>query len=83
MKAGQFLLLRRLEDYLFVGGPLIVGQFIGQNRQIHPRIALQFARNMKAVFVQLPAAGREAVTRQIFIGPRSQNKLMLTYGLNC
>ncbi len=41
---------------ILVGGKLIVGQFICQDDQFDRRIALEFARNVKSVLVQLTAA---------------------------
>ena len=59
---------------VLVGGELVVGQFVCKNGQTDVRIALQFPRDVKGVLVQLPALGGKVATKQIFIGPRSQNK---------
>jgi hypothetical protein len=45
---------------VLVGGKLIVAQFIRQDDQVDRRIALEFARNVKRVLVQLAAARGES-----------------------
>lgn len=63
---------------------IAVGQFVSENRQLYVTIALQLARNVKRILVQLTPAGGKVATRQILIvlWPL-QNMVMPTYGRSC
>ena len=52
-----------------VGVPFIFGKLVGQNRKVDERIALEFPREIKAVFIQLPATGGKGGYKADFHDP--------------
>src|SRR5258706_16225748 len=61
MKAGQFLLPVLAERISIpVSRPFVASEFVSKNREVYERIALQFARQVEAVFIQLPTARGES-----------------------
>lgn len=71
---GLLLSVQRFS--VLIGREFIVGQFVGENRQTDVGMALQFPRDVKRVLVQLARARGKVATKQIFIGSRSQNRVM-------
>src|ERR1700704_3789435 len=57
MKARQFLLFVRAESVsILVSRPIVASQLVSKNRKVDERIALQFARQVEAILIQLPTA---------------------------
>src|SRR5882762_3858842 len=56
MKAGQLLLCASEGVPILICGPLVARQLVAENSKVDERVALEFSRQMEAVFIQLAAA---------------------------